>query len=219
MNLLLVEDNESIAKSLMYTLVQNNYKVSNTKTVLDTLNILKEKEFNLLIIDVTLPDGNGFDLYQKIKEKYNYSAIFLTANDNESDIVKGLLLGAEDYITKPFKIRELLVRIDKILLRSKQNSNIKVKDITFDMDKMIVYKDNKEISLTPLELKVLNLLFINLNKVVTRDYIIKKIWDWTGNDVFDNTVTVYLKRIRKKLDSDIIKTIKSVGYRIDSDEK
>ena len=124
-------------------------------------------------------------------------------------------MGAEDYITKPFSIRELIARINKILLRNKKNSTIKIKDIEFDIDKMVVYKDGKEINLTSLELKILNLLFMNLNKVVTRNYIIEKIWEWTGNDVNDNTVTVYLKRIREKLVTDIIITIKGIGYRID----
>ena len=151
---------------------------------------------------------------KNIKDK-NIPTIFLTAKDDEDDIVKGLEVGAEDYITKPFSIRELIARINKILLRNKKNSIIKVKDIEFDIDKMVVYRDGKEINLTSLELKILNLLFMNLNKVVTRNYIIEKIWEWTGNDVNDNTVTVYLKRIREKLVTDIIITIKGIGYRID----
>ena len=151
---------------------------------------------------------------KNIKDK-NIPTIFLTAKDDEDDIVKGLEVGAEDYITKPFSIRELIARINKIRLRNKKNSIIKVKDIEFDIDKMVVYRDGKEINLTSLELKILNLLFMNLNKVVTRNYIIEKIWEWTGNDVNDNTVTVYLKRIREKLVTDIIITIKGIGYRID----
>ena len=105
--------------------------------------------------------------------------------------------------------------MDKIILRNKKNTIIKVKDISFDLDKMMVYKEAEKIELTSLELKILSLLFINLNKVVTRNDIIDKIWEWTGNDVNDNTVTVYLKRIREKIETDIIITIKGIGYRID----
>jgi DNA-binding response OmpR family regulator len=145
--------------------------------------------------------------------------IFLTAKDDENDIVKGLELGADDYITKPFSTRELIARINKIVLKGNKNLKIKVQDIEFDLDKMAVYKNGQEVILTSLELKILNLLFTNINKVVKRDDIIEKVWEWTGNDINDNTVTVYLKRIREKLDSNIIKTIKGIGYRVDKYEE
>ena len=130
-------------------------------------------------------------------------------------MVKGLELGVEDYVTKPFSTRELLARINKILLRNKKQNIIKIQDITCDLDKMCVYKGERELTFSSLELKILMLLFTNLNKVITREYIIEKIWDWTGNDVFDNTITVYMKRIRQKLGSPIITTVKGIGYRID----
>lgn len=215
MEILLVEDNEILAKGIIYSLEQEKFEVIHKTNVKETIKFLEREKTKLIILDISLPDGNGFDLYEKnIKDK-NIPTIFLTAKDDEDDIVKGLEAGAEDYITKPFSIRELIARIDKILLRNKKNSIIKVKDIEFDIDKMVVYRDGKEINLTSLELKILNLLFMNLNKVVTRNYIIEKIWEWTGNDVNDNTVTVYLKRIREKLVTDIIITIKGIGYRID----
>lgn len=215
MEILLVEDNEILAKGIIYSLEQERFKVTHKTNVKDTIKFLQNEKPKLIILDISLPDGSGFDLYEKnIKDK-NIPTIFLTAKDDEDDIVKGLDAGAEDYITKPFSIRELIARINKILLRNKKNSTIKIKDIEFDIDKMVVYKDGKEINLTSLELKILNLLFMNLNKVVTRNYIIEKIWEWTGNDVNDNTVTVYLKRIREKLVTDIIITIKGIGYRID----
>lgn len=215
MRILLVEDNELLAKGLKYSLEQKDYKVIHTLNVQDTVEIIENEIINLVILDISLPDGNGFELYKnKIKEK-GIPTIFLTAKDEEDNIVKGLELGAEDYITKSFGVKELIARINKIFLRQKNNTIIQVKDISFDIDKMVVYKNNKEIILTSLELKILHLLFLNLNKVVTRNDIIDKIWEWTGNDVNDNTVTVYLKRIREKLKTDIIITIKGIGYRID----
>ena len=170
---------------------------------------------DLIILDVSLPDGNGFSLYSNLIKQKKIATIFLTAKDDEDDVVKGLELGADDYITKPFSTRELIARINRIVLKGDQHLVIKVKDIEFDIDKMVVLKNSVEINLTSLELKILHLLFVNLNKVVKRDEIIERIWEWTGNDVNDNTVTVYLKRIRKKLGTDIIKTIKGIGYRID----
>lgn len=217
MKILLVEDNEILAKGLIYSLEQKKYQVIYTLNVENTLKILKTEKIDLAILDVSLPDGNGFDLYRdNIKEK-NISSIFLTAKDEEDNIVKGLELGAEDYITKPFSIKELMARINRIILRNKKNTIIQVQNIKFDMDKMVVYRDNENVELTNLELKILNLLFLNLNKVVKRSEIIDKIWEWTGNDVNDNTVTVYLKRIREKIKTDIIITIKGIGYRIDSE--
>lgn len=215
MKILLVEDNESIAKALIYSLEQNGYMAQNSRYVNETKKILEKEKIDLIILDVSLPDGNGFDLYKFIKEKYDIKTIFLTARDEENDVVKGLELGAEDYVTKPFSTRELLARINKIFIRDKKNSIIKIKDITCDLNKMSVYKGENEIAFSSLELKILILLFTNLNKVTTREYIIEKIWDWTGNDVYDNTVTVYMKRIREKLKTPIITTIKGVGYRID----
>ena len=215
MKILLVEDNEILAKGLIYSLEQKKYQVIHTLNVENTLKILKTEKIDLAILDVSLPDGNGFDLYRNnIKEK-NIPSIFLTAKDEEDNIVKGLELGAEDYITKPFSIKELMARINRIILRNKKNTIIQVQNIKFDMDKMVVYRDNENVELTNLELKILNLLFLNLNKVVKRSEIIDKIWEWTGNDVNDNTVTVYLKRIREKLQTDVIVTVRGIGYRID----
>lgn len=215
MKILLVEDNETLAKGLVYLLEQNKYNVIHTLNVKDTINYLINEKPDLIILDISLPDGDGFDLYNREISKRKIATIFLTAKDDEDDIVKGLELGAEDYITKPFSTRELIARINRIILKENQNLIIKIKDIEFDIDKMVVLKNSKEVSLTSLELKILNLLFTNLNKVVKREDIIEKIWEWTGNDINDNTVTVYLKRIREKLDSDIIKTIKGIGYRVD----
>lgn len=218
MNILLIEDNESIIKGLEYAFKQNNFNLIYKNDLKSAKEYLIKNKPNIIILDISLPDGNGYIFYKNnIKEK-KIPTIFLTANDDEDNVVNCLEDGAEDYITKPFSTRELVARINRILSKNKSNNIINVKDITFDLDKMEVYKNNDKINLTSLELKILSLLFENINKVVTRNYIIENIWKWTGNDVNDNTVTVYLKRIREKLDSDIIITLKGIGYRIDEHE-
>ncbi len=216
MNILLIEDNLTIIKGLTYSFIKNNYNITSKTNIKDTINYMNNNNnINLIILDITLPDGNGITLYNNYIKKLNIPVIFLTANDSEDDIVKCLELGAEDYITKPFSTKELLARVNKALLRYKKNSLIKVKNISFDMDKLILYKDNGVVNLTALELKLVNLLFLNINKVVTRSTILDKIWEWTGNDVDYHTVTVYFNRIRDKIVKDIIITIKGIGYRID----
>lgn len=215
MNILLIEDHESIINGLKYTFNINNYNLIAKPTIKESIEYLENNKPEIIILDVSLPDGNGFELYEKVIKTKNIPVIFLTARDDEDDIIKGLNLGAEDYMTKPFSTKELLVRVNKIILRNKKITLIKVKDISFDLDKMVVSKNNNIIDLSSLELKILHLLFINIGKVVTRDTILDKIWEWTGNYVDDHTITVYLKRIREKLDTDIIVTIKGIGYRID----
>ena len=122
-------------------------------------------------------------------------------------------------MTKPFSVKELLARSSKILSRRRNDSEIKVKDIIFDIEKMVVYKNHQPIDFTSLELKLLHLLFLNIGRVVSRNMILDSIWQWTGNEVDDHTVTVYLKRIREKLGSNIVITVKGIGYRIDRDGK
>ena len=211
MKILLVEDNSNIRESLEYSFSENNIDLVSKSSINDTIEYLDYNKVDAVILDVTLPDGNGFDLYKHHIMIKDIPTIFLTANDAEEDIVKAFEMGASDYITKPFRTLELIARLNRIL----NKKIIKVKDIIFDMNKMIVYKNDKVVNLTSLELKILNLLFNNINKVVSRDKIIESIWEWTGNDVNDNTVTVYMKRIREKLGSDIIVTIKGLGYRVD----
>ncbi len=215
MNILLIEDNITIAKALKYSFDKNGYNLEFKTSLKEAKEYISSNKIDLIILDITLPDGNGFDFYETVIKKLNIPTVFLTAKDEEEAIVRGLNIGAEDYITKPFSTKELLARVNKILLRSKKENIIKVKDIVFDMDKMVVKKENQNIELTSLELKLLNLLFLNINKVVTRNTILDKIWEWTGNFVDDHTVTVYFKRIREKLGTDIIITIKGMGYRID----
>lgn len=213
MKILLIEDNLSISKGLEYTFNELNYEIINKTNLKEASMYLIDNIPSLIILDISLPDGNGFSFYENIIKKLNIKTIILTAKDDEDDIVKGLELGANDYITKPFKTKELIARVNKILHSDK--IVLKSKNITFDLNKMEVRKNDELISLTSLELRILYLLFINMNKVVTRSYLLEYIYNLTGNDVNDNTITVYLKRIREKLDEDIIKTVKGIGYRID----
>ena len=218
MNILLIEDTESIIKGLTYSFEKNNYNLTVKTTIKDSKeHLINNSDIDLIILDITLPDGNGFELFENTIKSLRVPTIFLTAKDEEDDIVKGLNVGAEDYITKPFSTKELMARVNRILLRTKKKSIIKIKDISYDMDKLVLMKDNTPIELTALELKLVNLLFNNLNKVVSRNVILDKIWDWTGNYVDDHTVTVYFKRIREKIGTDIITTIKGMGYRIDEE--
>ena len=211
MKILLVEDNLNIRESLEYSFKIKKIDLISVPDVKSTLQYLENNKVDLIILDVTLPDGNGFDLYKDYIKNMEIPVIFLTARDSEEDIVNALDMGASDYLTKPFRTGELIARINKIL----NKKTISVSDITFDLNRMCVYKNNEIINLTTLEVKILGLLFSNINKVVTRDKIIESIWEWTGTDVNDNTVTVYMKRIREKLDTDIIITLKGIGYRID----
>ena len=213
MNILLVEDNLGIQKGLGYSLTKNNYNVIVKSSIKDTKAYLQDNKPNLIILDIALPDGSGLDLYKDYIKFLNINTIFLTADDNIDNIVFALDTGACDYITKPFEVRVLIAKINRIL----SNKSLIIKNIVFDFNKMEVFKNSNVVSLTSLEKKILFLLVSNKNKVVTRENLINYIWELTGNDVYDNTITVYLKRIREKLDTDIIKTIKGIGYRIDEE--
>ena len=216
MNILLIEDNLEILKGLEYTLKISNYTVKTFANINDAKNFLNyDGKCDLVLLDVTLPDGNGFDLYKNTIKKLEIPTIFLTAKDSEDDIVKGLNIGAEDYITKPFSTKELLARVNKVLARNKNTNIIEIENIKYDVEKMEVYRDNKKIEFTPIEIKILNLFFININRVVTREKLLDNIYEWTGNDVDNHTITVYVQRIRDKLNTDIVKTVKGIGYRID----
>ncbi|MEE1219671.1 MAG: response regulator transcription factor [Ruminococcus sp.] len=216
MKILLIEDNRMIAKGIIYSLEQNGYSVTycdNCEKALKTAPF----DFDLMIIDVTLPDGNGFELYEEIHRLSDAPAIFLTAVDDEDSIVKGFELGADDYITKPFSMRELLARIKRFTKKRENSNTIAIKDILVNTDEKAVYKNGNRVELTALEYKIFSVLVQNIGKTVTREIILEKIWDIAGNYVNDNTLTVYIKRIRQKLDTDLIKTVKGLGYRLEEE--
>ena len=210
MDILLIEDNLSIRDALLYTFNLEGFIIKSASSLKEAENILKKNKPRLILLDVSLPDGNGFDFY-KDNIRGLIPTIFLTARNGEEDIIKGFNLGAEDYVTKPFKTGELLARVSRIL---KRENNVVVGNIKFDLNKMEVSKDSELVNLTSLELRILYYLFKNMSRVVTRDELIDFIWSITGNDVNDNTITVYLKRIREKLGDNIILTVKGIGYRI-----
>ncbi len=217
--ILLVEDNETIIMGLKYSLEQEGFEVLSAKNTKESKEKLNKEKVDLILLDVSLPDGNGFDICKEIKQNSDIPVIFLTAQDEETSVVLGLDLGADDYIVKPFRTRELISRINSVLRRYGKKegslSIIQYKNIKIDTNKAVVYKDNEEIVFTSLEYKILLLLFSNQNKLITREQLLERIWDVAGNFVNDNTLTVYIKRIREKLeDETIIKTVRGLGYRV-----
>lgn len=217
--ILLIEDNEAIMKGLKYSLEQEKFEVDIAKDIRTSKDKLCSNEYNLIILDIMLPDGNGYELCKYIKQNTKTPVIFLTAKDEEQDVVKGFDIGADDYVIKPFRTRELISRINNILRRyGKENEKLQSGNVTIDLEASRVYINGKEVIFTALEYKILVLLFSNMGKTVTRDKILDKIWDVAGNFVNDNTLTVYVKRIRAKLaENDVIKTIKGIGYRVDKE--
>lgn len=213
MKILLVEDNKSIIKGLEYAFAQNGYSC---EYCLSLDEAVRKAPFNydVAVLDIMLPDGNGFDLFKKIRRYSDLPVIFLTAVDDEDSVVNGLELCADDYITKPFSTRELIARIKRVANKNSKKNIITVSGVTLDLDKSAVFENGKQLELTALEYKLLSLLMQNAGKVVTRELIFEKIWDVSGNFVNDNTLTVYIKRVRKKLDADIIKTVKGMGYQV-----
>ena len=220
-SILIVEDNEVIVNGLRYLLEQEKFKVSVCKNAKETMDAVGKQDIDLVVLDITLPDGDGFELCKYIKQYTDIPIIFLTAKDEEQDVVKGFDLGAEDYIIKPFRNRELLSRINNVLRRfSRESNEILYKKIRINLDEKSVYIDNKNVEFTALEFKILFLLFTNIGKTITREQILEKIWDVAGNFVNDNTLTVYIKRIRDKLgEADYIKTIKGIGYQVQGGQK
>ena len=212
MKLLLIEDNKGIAKGLEFSLQGAGYETElchNCEQAYAKIG----GDYAVIIIDISLPDGNGFDLYKDIRRVNSSPVIFLTALDDEDSIIRGFDLGAEDYITKPFSTRELIARVKR--LTRKSESTVTVGEITLDLDKQAVFKESEKVEFTALEYRVCSLLIQNHGAVVTREMILEKIWDIAGNYVSDNTLSVYIRRIRQKLGADKIKTVKGAGYRME----
>lgn len=219
--ILLVEDNEIIVKGLKYLLEQEKFDIKIAKNIVEAKTMIKKQKFDLYLLDITLPDGDGYEICQYVKKQKDVPVIFLTAKDEELNVVQGLDMGADDYIIKPFRNRELISRIKSVLRRyyhDEINENqIKCRDVIIDSNKAIVYKAGKEIVFTSLEYKILYMLISNKNILVTREQILDKIWDVAGNFVNDNTLTVYIKRIRNKLDDKegkFIQTVRGIGYKV-----
>ncbi|MEG2250201.1 MAG: response regulator transcription factor [Bacilli bacterium] len=218
--ILIIEDDTAIRTGLKYYLEQEGYDVFIASTGVIGLN--KASLVDIILLDLNLPDIDGFSLFKQLKNINKIPIIFLTANDLELSIVRGLDMGADDYITKPFKARELVSRIRNVLRRNKGNntSNIfQIFDITIDLNQAKVLKNGKDLMLTALEYKILITLALNQKTTFTREKLLADIWDVNEEYVNDNTLTVYIKRIREKIENDpsnpkIILTIRGMGYKI-----
>lgn len=224
-SILLVEDDSTLAMGIEYSLKNEGYKVNLANNVALAKQLIDKGNYDLIILDITLPDGNGYDLCRYIRNTKETPIIFLTALDEEVNVVMGLDIGGDDYITKPFKIRELLSRIRAVLRRYSQKSIegiLKSGDIKVIQTQNKVYVNNKEIFLTPSEYKLLVFLMLNANKVISRSAILEKLWDVEGDFIDDNTLSVYIRRLREKIEKDssnplYIKTVRGLGYMWDEE--
>ena len=225
MDIFLLEDDDAIALGLCYSLQNEGYNVTLAKSVSEATDIVEKNDFALYILDLTLPDGSGYDVCKKIKSIGDRPVIFLTAYDDEVNVVMGFDLGADDYITKPFRLKELLVRIKSVLRRYNRtggDATVKIKNITINTNEAKVYKNGEEIVLTAMEYRLLLILLNNRGKVLSRSQLLENIWDVEGDFVEDNTLTVYIKRLRDKIEEDaanaqIIKTVRGLGYLIENE--
>ena len=212
--ILLVEDDDIIASGLMYALEQEGYTVVHSCDVCTAKQSLKNSEFDLVILDMQLPDGSGFEVREMIKNS-NTAVIFLTVVDDEGNIVRAFEGGADDYITKPFRLRELLLRI-KRTLNVKSSVSLTLGSVSIDTGAGKAYIDGLPLDLTALEYRLLLTFASNKGQILTRLQILENIWDSAGNFVEDNTLTVYIKRLREKLGNAAkIETIRGMGYRAD----
>lgn len=225
MNIFLLEDDDAIGMGLTYSLENEGYNVTLSKTVKNAFEIIDKTEFSLYILDLTLPDGSGYDVCKKIKMQGDLPVIFLTAFDDEVNVVMGFDLGADDYISKPFRLKELTARIKSVLRRYNKDSAdgiIKIKNLAINTNEAKVYKNNAEIILTAMEYRLLLILLNNRGIVLSRNQLLENIWDIDGAFVEDNTLTVYIKRLRDKIEDcptnpEFIKTVRGLGYVIEND--
>ncbi len=225
MNVFLLEDDEAIGIGLKYSLENEGYTVTIATSVKSAFEIINKEKFALYILDLTLPDGSGYDICKKIKSIGDFPVIFLTAYDDEVNVVMGLELGADDYISKPFRVKELIARIKSVLRRYNRESKgiIKIGNVLINTNKATVFKNGQEVILTAMEYKLFLILLNNRGNILSRNKLLEYIWDVEGDFVNDNTLTVYIKRLRDKIEDDpsapmIIKTIRGLGYVIENDK-
>ncbi|MEH7111652.1 response regulator transcription factor [Neobacillus niacini] len=225
MKILVVEDDRTIASGLEYSLKQENYEIVLCHTAASAIEVLNHsiEEIDLCLFDLSLPDGNGYDLCKTVKHRRDIPVIFLTAFDDEVNVVMGLDMGADDYITKPFRIRELVSRIKTVHrrynLQSQPKNTIDLENIQINTLEGKVYKNGQEILLTALEYRLFLLFATHIGQILTRAQLLDRIWDVAGDFVNDNTLTVYIKRLREKLEDDpqkptIVKTVRGMGYKV-----
>lgn len=216
----LVEDDKAIAKNLMLLLRSEGFAVIHASTRSEALVTITENKFDLALIDISLPDGNGFTVCTEIKETEDVPVIFLTASGDEASVVTGLNMGADDYITKPFRPRELIARIGTALRKSgRSGTNFEILGLHVDTASGIVKKNGKEVFLSALEYRLLLVFISNPKSIITRGKLLDELWDAAGEFVNDNTLTVYIKRLREKIENDpakpqIILTVRGMGYRL-----
>lgn len=219
--ILLVEDDSLIVSNLTEFLSSEGFFVKSASGQKEALKILECEKFDIALLDISLSNGNGFTLCSAIKESSSLPVIFLTASGDEYSTLTGFNLGADDYISKPFRPRELVMRI-KNILRRKGNIGtvVKIGSLEVDTERGIALKDGKDLYLSALEYRLLLVFLNNRGSVLSRSYLLETIWDIAGEFVNDNTLTVYIKRLREKIESDpqtpeIIKTVRGLGYRVD----
>ncbi len=213
--ILLLEDDDLIAVGLVYALQNEGYEVVHCRSVESAKEEMGKGTFRMAILDMRLPDGTGFDVSKELK---NTPIIFLTVEDEEEKIIKAFDEGAVDYVTKPFRIKEFLARVKRGIrtLNGEGHEILKVGEVEIDTDAGKVTAKGKPVELTALEYRVLQIFAMNPSKLLTRTQILDRIWDVDGNFVEDNTLTVYVKRLREKLGDAIkIETVRGMGYRVD----
>ena len=218
--ILIIEDDATIVKNLSELLRQEGFAIDSALNCKEAENKIETKQFDLVLLDVLLPDGNGFSLCKKIKSVTAYPVIFLTASADEFSVVTGLDIGADDYIEKPYRPRELISRIKSVLRRTgKSQSMLTLGNISVDMDKGVVTKNGKDVFLSALEYRLFLVFLNNPGVTLTRNKLLAEIWDIAGDFVNDNTLTVYIKRLREKVEDDIqnpkiILTVRGLGYKL-----
>lgn len=220
--LLLLEDDMSLIDGLEFSLRKNHFDIVVARTVQEALTALSAQTFDLLLLDLTLPDGSGFEVCKKVRQTSTVPIVFLTAADEEVNVVMGLDMGGDDYITKPFKLNELISRINALLRRaglgSTPSTELQSNGITVKLDENRVLKDGAELELTVAEFRLLCLLMQNPNTILTRAVLLDRLWDGSGNFVDDNTLSVYVRRLRSKIEAYpenpmYLLTARGVGYK------